>query len=122
LLNKTVIFRVEMDVINVLLIVGIVADQVFPLTAWPNTSLAAGLKCGGACFAPRQQLGKCKLDYLPTCLPAYLPVQSKIGIACGQRAEAMHVLGQHHPRVDMEGVPGLGGPHRGTQQINLAHQ
>ena len=109
-----VFFRIEVDVIKVMLIVEVVADQGFPITALPNTPFAAGFECGSAWFGAGEAFGESKFDHLPA--------QGKIGVACGQCPEAVHVLGQNHPSVDMEGVSRLGCANRGAQQINFPHQ
>ncbi len=80
-----VFFRIEVDVIKVVLIVGIVAYQVFPITALPNTPLATGFECCGEWLGAGEAFGESKFDHLPA--------QGKIGITCGQRPEAVHVLG-----------------------------
>jgi hypothetical protein len=60
-LNNRVIFSVEMDVINVLLISASRTGKLLPM-ALPNTHARRGLEvCGAVLHYAAGELGKCKL-------------------------------------------------------------
>ena len=92
-MHMLVFQRVEMDVVEVALVILLVADQMRPIAALPNTTLAVLALRGGERLHARQQSDETELDHLPA--------QGKIRVAVRQRPQAMHVFGQHHPGIDM---------------------
>ena len=60
---------------------------------------------------PTDGHGKPRLDCAPSC--------RKIRIPCGQRPNRVHVIRQHHPRIDVKWPLCLGDPHRFAQSNAL---
>ena len=103
-----------MDVIDMALVIEFVADQVFPITPLPDAAFAADPLDGGERLGCIETARKQLLDHLPA--------PREIGVILGQRPQAMHVFGQHHPGIDMEGMADFGYPNRFPQQGNMARQ
>jgi hypothetical protein len=106
--------RVEVDVIEVALIVGIVANQMLPVTPLPNAALTSGRKGRRSAFVLWQAPWENEFDRLPA--------QRKARITRRQRPQTVHVFGQHHPRINMKGLAVFDRPYRSTQQLNFPHQ
>ncbi|MDT4869160.1 hypothetical protein FQZ97_1041760 [compost metagenome] len=88
--------RIDVDVIEVPLVIEVIADQVFPIAALPDTAFISFTLGIRAWLNVRQPFGEGELDCLPTI---------RIGPVAGRQSpEAVHVLGQHDPGIDMEGV------------------
>jgi hypothetical protein len=81
-------------------VIGIVADGVFPEAALPDAAFGFGGAACGAGFGFWDGSGEFGFDDLPAC--------GEIGVAFGQGPEAVRVVGQDDPGVDVKGQPGAG--------------
>lgn len=106
--------RVEVQIVQVVGEVGVVADQVLPVAPLPDTALAAPLPRQATPLASGHPFGKRHLDQPPA--------QREIAIARRQRQHAMQMIRQHHPAVDHEGMGAPYRAHRLAQGGDVANQ
>src|ERR671922_1308734 len=102
--------RIELAIINVAAVIPSVADQVLPLAALPNATLAAGLAHEVAPFAVRNTLRKPR--------PNQAPSHREIRVISRQRPDGMDMIGQDNHRPNAEREPPLGSPHGGLKSID----
>lgn len=86
-----------MHVIDVMPVIPLILNQVFPVAALPDSALAAGALSCRQYLGLWQTPGKRKFDDFPA--------QGEIGVPIRERPDAMHVVGQNDPGVDVEGMP-----------------
>jgi hypothetical protein len=102
-----VLHTVVMDIIHVLCIIPSVTDGMFPKAPLPNSTLLACQPHRRAPLGDRQCLSESGLDEPPA--------RGNICIALRQGPEAIQMVGQHHPGLDMERVALTHTTHRFTQ-------
>ena len=86
--------RIEMNIVEVSSIVLLVTNGVFPEAPLPNAPFAAHPAADAEGFRRVNGFGKSHLDRLPTA--------GEIHVAFGEGPEGVHMVGQHHPRIDVE--------------------
>ena len=94
MLDKPVLDRVEMDVIHVRTEITLVAHNVLPEAALPYAALAAYPAAFRKRFAGVDRSGKAHFDRLPAF--------REIAVVLRKGKQAMHMVRQHNPGVDME--------------------
>ena len=95
--DQAVFQRIDMNIIQMRPKVRLVAYQMLPLTALPNTSFATPDAYRESMFIEWQALGKAGLDQAPP--------RGKISVVWRQLDHTVEVLGQHDPCVNDEGMP-----------------
>ena len=85
-----------MHIVDVMPVIPFVLNQVFPITPLPDSTLAAGALSCRQYLGLRQASGESEFDDFPA--------QGEIGVAIRERPDAMHVVGQNDPGVDVEGM------------------
>ena len=106
--------RIEVDVIHMVLEVGVVADQVFPIAALPKTALATPRTAGVDAFTQRHPSRKALLDeHEPAC---------KVGIVSWQGHQHMQVLRQDHDGVQNEGMACAHLPEAVSERLYMIQQ
>jgi hypothetical protein len=85
--------RIAMHIVEMGGVIILIADRVLPKPPLPDPSLALRNPARGAMLAYGKAFRECLLDRLPAA--------RKIGVAFWQRPDAMHVIGQEHPGVDV---------------------
>ncbi len=103
--------RVEVDVVHVGRIVVVVADGVLPESPLPDAAFGFGGAACGAGFGFRDGSGEFGFDDLPA--------GGKVGVAFGQGPEAVRVVGQDDPGVDVEGQSGAGFADGGAEGFDV---
>lgn len=103
--------RVEVDVVHMGGVIGIVADGVFPEAALPDAAFGFGGAACGAGFGFRDGSGEFGFDDLPA--------GGEVGVAFGESPEAVRVVGQDDPGVDVEGEPGAGFADGGAEGFDV---
>ena len=106
--------RIEMQVIHVPFVISLITDSVFPKSPSPDTTLALGRAHGRALLGWRYLFTETNLQRLDAI--------GEIVIARWKRGNKVHVLGQHHPTVDMEWPLRANLPHRRAQCVNPLYQ
>ena len=96
-LDEAVFHRVVVDIVDVVAVVGVVADQVLPIPALPDAALATSLTYGRSMFSDGNLLAESFLD------PP--PAAGEITVARRERRDAVQVFGQNHPCIDPEAPP-----------------
>src|SRR5215831_18020066 len=94
--DETVFDWIEVNVVEVHGEVVIVPDHVLPIAALPNPTFAATGHHRGARFRTGEGFCKGELDRAPATW--------KVGVALGQRPQALHVVRKDHPGIDMKGA------------------
>ncbi len=89
------LYRVEVRVIHVGGIIPVITNGVLPESVLPYSPLTAIKHDWRPLFDGRQGFRKYCLDRTPT--------PGIVGIVFGQRPQAMHMLRQDHPRIDVKG-------------------
>lgn len=110
----TMLHWIDMDVIQMPLQIVFIEDQVFPETSLPDTAFALAQPTGTDALAWRDLAGEPRLDQHPA--------RGAIAIPLRQRPQGVHVIGQHHPAQDIEGVTLLDLANTVPQEIDLLHQ
>lgn len=108
------LYRVVMDICHMVCIIPFVANPVLPIAPLPYSPFSFGDSDFRTPFGARQFLHKPDLDAFPAV--------GKIIIVRRQRPDRMHVVGQHHPRIDMKRAIPFGCTYRLTQFINMTYQ
>jgi hypothetical protein len=92
--------RIEVDVIQMRRKIAVIPDEVFPVPALPDRALATQLAAGIPIhltkllnILPRESF----LDQTPTRRVAVIAIR--------KRPQSVHVVGQHHLRLDDEVMP-----------------
>ena len=98
--DEAVLDRVVMDVIDVVAVIGLVADQVLPISTLPDAAFAASLAYGRSMFGDGNLPAEILLDPPPTA--------REIAVSGRQGGDAMQVLGQDDPCIDPEASPSCG--------------
>jgi len=88
------LYRIEVDVIDMGSIVAIASNRVLPVSALPNPTLSPVDHNRGALLGRGQGFRERRLD-----IP---PAAGKIRVTLGKGPQAVHVVGQYHPGVDVE--------------------
>ena len=84
--------------------IALVADVMIPEAALPYSSLTLRDFGSAARADPTDRLGEARLDFLPP--------HRKIGITCRQRPNAVQMIRQDDPGVDVERQISTRGPSR----------
>jgi hypothetical protein len=101
-----------MHVIHVPGVVGVVPDRGLPEAPLPDAALAAGsvhLRTG---LGGRQGSYQADLDGLDAV--------GEVVVTRWEGGDAMHMLGQHYPGIDMEGPLRPGAPYCVAEQVDVA--
>ena len=85
-----------MHVIDVMSVIPFISNQVLPVTPLPDASLAARALGCRQHLGLRQPSGESELDDFPA--------QREVSVAIRERPDAMHMVGQNDPGVDVEGM------------------
>src|SRR5690242_16448828 len=91
--------RVEMNVVDMKLEVGIITNGVLPVTTLPNPSFAPGNLAAAALHLPGEPAREAALNQAPS--------QRKIGVAPRQGPEGMYVVRQYADGDRPERIPFL---------------
>ncbi len=103
-----------MNIIHVRPKVGLVANQVLPVTSLPYPTLAPSNADLGQAFRFGKRLGKPRLDQPPA--------RCEVRIVFGQLDHAMQMIGQNHPAVYPEIMAASHGAHSLPQGIDMTDQ
>ena len=82
-----------MTVVDVIGVVSVIANGVFPKASLPNAPFAFGGTHRGTSFGGAQFLHEADFDGFPAI--------GEIGIARRQRPHTMHMIRQYHPSIDI---------------------
>ncbi len=85
-----------MHIVDVMSVIPFILDQMLPIAPLPDPAFAAGALSCRQYFGLRQASDESELDDFPA--------QGEIGVAIRERPDAMHVVGQNDPGVDVEGM------------------
>lgn len=88
-----------------------IANVVFPVATLPEAVLPAACMAGPA-WCVGHRTGKARLDDAP---PVFI-----VGVTLRQRPDAMHVVWQNDPGVDLDRTFPKSGPDRGAQGVDLS--
>lgn len=94
-------------------VIRIVPDVVFPIPPLPDAPFSAQF-VAVALHSFGQAAGKTGFDQPPS--------RGKIAISHGQFPDAVHLMGQHNPSINIKRSLGLGLAHRFAQSLNLIRQ
>ena len=112
--HVTVFDGVEMHVVHMGEVVFVVADDVFPVSALPDASfMSCQLRCASM-FRGGNASRECAFDQPPA--------PGVVSIPGGEFNDAVKMLRQNHPRVDMKGVALPDGRHASLERINMLGQ
>lgn len=111
MLGEAVFDRIEVDVVHVGGVVGFVADGVFPEAVLPDAAVTVAQAGGGAGFGVGKGFGEGDLDGAPTA--------GEVGVVFRQGPEAVYMVGQDHPGVDVEGATVQRRANGGAKSINV---
>ena len=92
--DEAVFDGVVVDVFDVMPVVGIVADEMFPIASLPDAAFASSLACGAAVLGGLDVFTELFLDAPPT--------TAEIAVSGWQGCDAMQMIGQDDPGVDPE--------------------
>lgn len=109
--HEAVLRRVEMNIIHMRGIIPVVSDRVFPEPPLPNATLAFADSAGRPMLSVRQALGEASLYGLPS--------GREIRVALRQCPDAMHVLRQHDPGINVERRAGPSMPNSVAQTLHM---
>lgn len=112
--DTAMLHRIEVDVIEMMFEVIIVGDQVLPVSALPEAALAFGDPRRAPMFAPWDSTRERLFDVRPP--------DRKIGISWRQRPQAMHMIRQHHDRIDGERPRRMRNAERMAQVVDMVRQ
>lgn len=112
--DKAVFDGVVVDVVDVMLVVGIVADEVFPITPLPDAAFASSLACGAAVLDRRDAFAELFLDAPPT--------TAEIAVSGWQGGNAMQMIGQDDPGVDTKSSFSCRVNHCRFQSVDFTNQ
>ena len=112
--NMAMLYRIPMHIVHMIRQIPFVTDRVLPVPPMPDTPLMTPFSHCRKPLAFRQTLDEQQLDQTPA--------SRVIRIARRQRPYAMQMVGQHHPRHDLERIPALHPAHRFPQPLNLRNQ
>ncbi len=112
--NITMLEGIDMNVIHVASKILFIPDPMLPETPLPQTPLAFPGATGRDRLAAGQSPAEMGLDQSPT--------GREIVVAFGQCPQRMHVIGQHHPGVDMKWPVRSDATHRRAQTVDLPNQ
>ena len=101
-------------VVDVVSVVGIVADEVFPITPLPDAAFASSLARGAAVFGGRNAFAEIFLDASPT--------TAEIAVSARQRCDAMQMIGKDDPGIDAESPFSGSIDHRRFQLVDFANE
>jgi hypothetical protein len=110
-LDQTVLHWVEVRVVNVRRKVGVIADRMFPVSSLPDPAYAPVDDDRRSRFTDAYGLQKPFLDRAPTA--------GEIGIAFWQGPQAVHMVGERNPGVDVERRANADLPNRIAQRADL---
>jgi hypothetical protein len=94
--DEAVLERIDMAILDVACVIRLVADQVLPERALPDTAFIAGNTNGAEPLLLRQRARKPALDQPPA--------RGEITIAGRQLPDRMQMIGQHDECVDRKGM------------------
>ena len=103
-----------MKIIHMPSVILFIPDSMLPKPPLPDTSLATFSANGTAAFIRRDGMYKTNLDGFPAI--------GIIRIANGQDPQAMKVIGQYHPAIDMKGPLATCSPYRPSQRRDMPYQ
>ena len=106
--------RVEVDVIHVSRVIAIIVDRVFPVAALPNAEFAFAKSGSQYPIAIGQRSGERGFDSSPAV--------GEVAVAQGKGPQAMHMVRQHDPGVDVKGRLPAHGAHCFAKRVDLRHQ
>jgi len=106
--------RVVMDVVDVLFIIPVVANQMFPIAALPDAAFFFFDAAWPQRLALGDLSGKGGFDQHPT--------RRKIRIALGQRPHRMQMLRKNHHCVDVKWMSCLDSTDYLAKQFHVVHQ
>lgn len=112
--RQTMLHRIEMHVVHMRRIIGRIAHRVLPIPCLPNPPLAPPRHHRSAPRTFRHRPRKPRLDHMPS--------RRIIRVTLRQCPNAMQMVRQHHPRINMKRMPRPRGAHRFPQRRNLPHQ
>ena len=112
--DEAVLDRVVMDVIDVVTVIGFIADQVLPIPTLPDAAFATSLTYGRSMFGDGYLLAESLLD------PP--PATGEIAVSGREGGNAMQMLGQDDPCVDPEASPACGVYDGMLEEIQSADQ
>lgn len=110
----TVLDWIDMNIGDMPRIVFIIADQMLPIAALPNTALTFFLPTIGALFHEGKIARKARFEQSPT--------RCKSSVIRWQRPYRMQVVGQDDDGVDMKRMALLNQPYCIAQDIDRIHQ
>jgi hypothetical protein len=105
---------IEVDVVDVALQVGFIANGVLPITTLPNSPLASGNLAGAARHVARKPARKSALDQAPA--------QWKISIALRQRPDGMQVVQQYANCDGLKRIPLLNRHVDAPKPVDMPYQ
>ena len=105
---------IEMNEIDMTGIIQAVANRRFPLSSLPDAPFAFGDVHGGQLLGLPHRFRKRDLDRFPT--------GRVIDLGRRQCPDTMHVIGQHHPAIDMKRTCRSNLAHRRAQCLDLVDE
>ncbi|GEM_PF-2283191 len=110
---QTMLYRIKMDVINMVSKIPLITNLMFPKPALPNCPFLFGNTAGvnAIVFTHLTATRKITFDQPPP--------GGKIGIAIRQRPDTMQMIGQYNNGINYKRMTQHHIPYRQTQQINM---
>src|SRR5205085_3689690 len=105
---------IEVNVVDMTLQVGIVANGVLPKTTLPNSSLTSGNLAGAAPHVAGQTARESAFDQAPA--------QREIGVALRQRPDGIQMIGQYANCDRLEGIPFLNRHVDAPKPVDVPHK
>lgn len=112
--HVTVLHRIDVDVVDVIGQITIIADRVLPITALPDAAFASRLPRGVDKFVFRDGSRKSGFDRTPA--------SGVVRVTLRQHPNRVHVVRQHHSRDDFKRPFSARRSHRIAQRINVTDQ
>src|SRR5271169_3581912 len=94
MLHVSVLYRIEVRVVDVGCVVAVISDGVFPIPALPDPAFAPIAHDGRSRLGDGKRFGKGGFY----CAPA----RGEVRVAWGESPHAVHVVRQYDPGVDVE--------------------
>lgn len=106
--------RIEVNVVDVMAKIGLVAHRMFPVASLPHPTLASRDTHSRTEFNRRQTTAKAGFDPRPA--------HRIVAVAFGQTPQAMQMVRQDHDRDHLERLRMSRSPERCAQIIDMIHQ
>ncbi len=97
------LYRIEMNIVHMPRVIPVIADRMLPKPALPDAPLALHPTNRRQTLTSRKRPRKGHFDFLPS--------SREIGVLRRQCPDAMQMIGQYNPGIDMEGPTTTNAPY-----------